>query len=135
MKKVIRLTESDLMRIVKRVINEETTDDGISGKVYITKNDNIITLTKNQSGLTGTSFRVPEGTKFELKKGYVSGNSPYFWTGTAYKTTGSDKTKVEVTLWVCKNEFSVTYGDRYRAHGTADNLKVALNNAYGKCSN
>ena len=61
MKKIIKLTESDLMRIVKRVLNEQSVGDKISG----TANDGgnrpievVFKVTGNNAGiLTSWGYR------------------------------------------------------------------------------
>ena len=77
MKKVIRLTESDLMRIVKRVISEQEdanagSNSNINVKVYWEKDAknakcllNITTLKKNPKvvGWSGKSTSNDKGTK------------------------------------------------------------------------
>ena len=88
MKKVIRLTESDLMRIVKRVINEQEdvksgSNSNINVKVYWDiegKNTkSILNITKLQNnpkvvGWSGKSTSDDKGTKDEYGQFYCGTN-------------------------------------------------------------
>jgi len=90
MKKVIRLTESDLMRIVKRVISEETNTSTFSKnskvKIPIKKNNTFIVINikdvTEKSGKTSYYFTVVKSTFRDMSNGYsnfltVNNNKTY----------------------------------------------------------
>jgi hypothetical protein len=126
MKKIIRLTESDLTRIVKRVIMEQSTNTE-----YITKNDNIITITKNADGSTGSTFKVPKNTKFK----YVARPPQLIHLGNYIigEYTDEKNIKVSVRLKPCVSNFEVVRSERMY-YGVSENLSKALNNSLAKCS-
>jgi hypothetical protein len=126
MKKIIRLTESDLTRIVKRVIMEQSTNTE-----YITKNDNIITITKNADGSTGSTFKVPKNTKFK----YVARPPQLIHLGNYIIGEYIDEKniKVSVRLKPCVSNFEVVRSERMY-YGVSENLSKALNNSLAKCS-
>jgi hypothetical protein len=127
MKKIIRLTESDLTRIIKRVIEEQA-------KEYITQNDNTITITKHSSGLSGKGMTVPKGTKFTYvvaDKRIITGGKPMsdYIEGEYKGRFGT----VSVTLNPCKTEFKIVYSDR-AFYGENKTLSDALNRNLSKCT-
>jgi hypothetical protein len=89
MKKVIRLTESDLMRIVRRVIKENNTSERYvidieTGKMVGTNQDGVgFTVNKigERMGYESDPVSIPYGTKIEdndnspMRMGRVKDNS------------------------------------------------------------
>ena len=85
MKKKIKLTESDLTRIIERVVNEQsegklkfnkqTKKKGAKTDVYnVVKNGSTIGQVKWSSRLRGYGFLPPDGDESEVKE-FVSGVS------------------------------------------------------------
>lgn len=74
MKKTIRLTESELIQIIKKVISEQETQDGIVVKYYEGKptiNGSKISI--NQTVKGGDKINIPQYGMVELK--YPNGGS------------------------------------------------------------
>lgn len=87
MKKIVRLTESDLVRIVKRVINESSFPKNSKVKIPIKKNNTYIVIKiKNVSvdgGNTNYYFSVVNSTFSDMEIGYsnlltVKNNKTYY---------------------------------------------------------
>lgn len=87
MKKIIRLTESDLVRIVKRVITESSYPTGTKIKIPIKKNGTYIiikikSVTENGSNVT-YYYSVVSSTFSDMEIGYsnnltVKNNKTYY---------------------------------------------------------
>ena len=102
MKKVIRLTESDLMRIVKRVINEETNTTPLTKnskvKIPIKKSNTFIVIllkdiASERGGQTSYNFTVVQSTFSGMKYGYsnfldVNYNNKTYELGSPYGEPG-----------------------------------------------
>ena len=149
MKKVIRLTESDLMRIVKRVISEqpnvtttslkwktpEQLKDDRAGKTYTTQNTNVITFVSGSiSALTGRKITIPPGTKFTytISKFVDSPNYTLAKVPDLINSSNGQKKFAEIR-WTCGG-FEVLFGDgtSQSVHGTSQYLHKTLKNLFCK---
>ena len=101
MKKTIRLTESDLTRIVKRVINEETNTTPFTHnskvKIPIKKNNTFIVILldkdNERGGITSYYFTVVESTFRDMPYRYsnflyVNYNNNTYKLGSPYSEDG-----------------------------------------------
>jgi hypothetical protein len=64
MKKIVRLTESDLVRIVKRVINEQSDNSLLS---VDSSGEPIVTKLAKENKMSGTWFKSPSSDGFSIK--------------------------------------------------------------------
>jgi hypothetical protein len=64
MKKIIRLTESDLTRIIKRVIKEEEDFDSLVKKVFGKKTPNVSKVS-NKNEMDESILRFSDGEEFD----------------------------------------------------------------------
>ena len=87
MKKIIKLTESDLIRIVKKVISEGTTGT-LKGRSYTINSDGTVSI-KNSSGSSKKIRFSALGQDINLKDISKSGDN--------YLITSKNGTKKEVT--------------------------------------
>lgn len=105
MKKIVRLTESDLMRIVKRVINEEALSSipTIGSTLFIYKTKNVGT------NFTGKVCRI-DGRYLYLKSSSSGKCAEYLWDPNGLKVT-----KVGNTYDIMDPSYNVTIQDCIRA--------------------
>jgi hypothetical protein len=107
MKKVIRLTESDLMRIVKKVMNEEmmtsTPKPTIGSTLFVYKAKNV------GENFTGRVCRI-NGDYFYLKSSTTGECAEYLWNPSGLKVT-----KVGNTYDITDPSFNILKQDCLRA--------------------
>jgi hypothetical protein len=98
MKKIIRLTESDLMRIVKKVIGEQTSvKEGRNNPLWVNLVSKLKTLTYSPKVLTFNSYDTPPIPSQSLNWGTAKGpNGKY---ALAIASTDSKTPKEIITLF------------------------------------
>jgi hypothetical protein len=107
MKKIIRLTESDLTRIVKRIINEMDFTNVIPSNNVLTKD---ITFTKDVGMSKSVTVTIPKNTKIDKTKGNVT--FEYFRSEPTPNNSQSKPTtsKKEIGTYDCSRNIITIYG-------------------------
>jgi hypothetical protein len=154
MKKTIRLTESELITVIKKVISEDligrpsvspsnlerrpdNQKDEREGKTYTTKNQNVMTFDKggSVSALTGDKITIPAGTvftytlsKFKNDPNYAIAKIP-----DVINSRGGQKRSVTIK-WTCSG-LEATFeggGNGVLVRGTSQYLHQTLRNLFCK---
>lgn len=103
MKKIVRLTENDLIRIVKRVINEQTSvEEGRNNPLWVDLVSKLKTLSFQPKILTFNSYDTPPIPSQSLNWGKAKGpNGKYAFS---IASTDSKMTKEIMTLFNSKDK-------------------------------
>ena len=126
MKKVIRLTESDLMRIVRRVINEQT--NGLTPDKI-----NTLSTTSTEDGVPGMiksgilSYKDEQGTPITIDLTSISGAANI-------RLAGNVNVDVNSTLFGYLSEYNLTLTQRPESSllSSGRELETVINNSNDK---
>ena len=132
MKKIIRLTESDLMRIVKKVISEQTSvKEGRNNPSWINLVSKLKTLTYSPKVLTFNSYDTPPIPSQSLNWGTAKGpNGKY---ALAIASTDSKMPKERMNLFNSddrKNQMEMHNWWKKRGYSTnGDEISISFKDA------